>query len=139
MTRFLFAVHPTDYSLYAGFIHLGAGLACGFTGLAAGYAIGYVGDSVCSLIIVSDGCRRGLIIELEVCSSIRLRVQSVRIYGAHPHLRRSAGFVWVSRSLSAPVHKLSSSPQAYCCTHHELKSVRSKVLLNATLHYYLPF
>ncbi|KAI8994120.1 V-type ATPase [Trametes punicea] len=35
----------TDYSLYAGFIHLGAGLACGFTGLAAGYAIGYVGDS----------------------------------------------------------------------------------------------
>ena len=95
MTRFLFAVHPTDYSLYAGFIHLGAGLACGFTGLAAGYAIGYVGDSVCSLIIVSDGCRRGLIIELEVCSSIRLRVQSVRIYGAHPHLRRSIGFVWV--------------------------------------------
>ncbi|PIL22568.1 transporter [Ganoderma sinense ZZ0214-1] len=36
---------PTDYSLYAGFIHLGAGLACGFTGLAAGYAIGFVGDS----------------------------------------------------------------------------------------------
>ena len=40
------AVTPTDYSLYAGFIHLGAGLSCGFTGLAAGYAIGYVGDSV---------------------------------------------------------------------------------------------
>ena len=39
-------VKPTDYSLYAGFIHLGAGLACGFTGLAAGYAIGFVGDSV---------------------------------------------------------------------------------------------
>ncbi|KAI0712200.1 V-type ATPase [Earliella scabrosa] len=36
---------PNDYPLYAGFIHLGAGLACGFTGLAAGYAIGYVGDS----------------------------------------------------------------------------------------------
>jgi len=33
------------YSLYAGFIHLGAGLACGMTGLAAGYAIGIVGDS----------------------------------------------------------------------------------------------
>lgn len=40
------SVRPTDYSLYAGFVHLGAGLACGFTGLAAGYAIGYVGDSV---------------------------------------------------------------------------------------------
>ena len=35
-----------DYPLFAGFIHLGAGLACGFTGLAAGYAIGFVGDSV---------------------------------------------------------------------------------------------
>jgi len=34
-----------DYPLFAGFIHLGAGLACGFTGLAAGYAIGFVGDS----------------------------------------------------------------------------------------------
>ncbi|KAI0312069.1 V-type ATPase [Amylostereum chailletii] len=34
-----------DYSLFAGFIHLGAGLACGFTGLAAGYAIGIVGDA----------------------------------------------------------------------------------------------
>jgi len=34
-----------DYSLFAGFIHLAAGLACGFTGLAAGYAIGIVGDS----------------------------------------------------------------------------------------------
>ena len=42
----LSTVQPTDYSLYAGFIHLGAGLACGFTGLAAGYAIGYVGDAV---------------------------------------------------------------------------------------------
>lgn len=41
------AVNPTqDYSLYSGFVHLGAGLACGFTGLAAGYAIGIVGDSV---------------------------------------------------------------------------------------------
>ncbi|GHJ86156.1 hypothetical protein NliqN6_2558 [Naganishia liquefaciens] len=37
---------PTEpYSLFAGFIHLGAGLACGMTGLAAGYAIGIVGDA----------------------------------------------------------------------------------------------
>jgi len=34
-----------DYSLYSGFVHLGAGLACGSTGIAAGYAIGIVGDS----------------------------------------------------------------------------------------------
>ncbi|GAA5998935.1 H(+)-transporting V0 sector ATPase subunit c' [Rhodotorula paludigena] len=33
------------YSLYAGAIHLAAGLACGFTGLAAGVAIGKVGDA----------------------------------------------------------------------------------------------
>lgn len=38
-------IKPTNYSLFAGFTHLGAGLACGMTGLAAGYAIGYVGDS----------------------------------------------------------------------------------------------
>ena len=34
-----------SYPLFAGFVHLGAGLACGLTGLAAGYAIGIVGDS----------------------------------------------------------------------------------------------
>jgi V-type H+-transporting ATPase proteolipid subunit len=34
------------YSLYAGFIHLAAGMSCGLTGLAAGHAIGIVGDSV---------------------------------------------------------------------------------------------
>jgi len=39
------SLKPTDYSLFAGFVHLGAGLACGFTGLSAGYAVGYVGDS----------------------------------------------------------------------------------------------
>ncbi|ORY32791.1 hypothetical protein BCR39DRAFT_521574 [Naematelia encephala] len=38
-------VPDQPYSLFAGFIHLAAGLACGFTGLAAGYAIGIVGDA----------------------------------------------------------------------------------------------
>jgi len=33
------------YSLYKGFVHLGAGLAVGLSGLAAGYAIGIVGDA----------------------------------------------------------------------------------------------
>lgn len=50
MTRMICAVNPSlDYSLYAGFVHLAAGLSCGFTGLAAGYAIGIVGDSVRTL------------------------------------------------------------------------------------------
>jgi len=33
------------YSLYMGFVHLGAGLSVGLSGLAAGYAIGVVGDA----------------------------------------------------------------------------------------------
>jgi V-type H+-transporting ATPase 16kDa proteolipid subunit len=47
-------VKPTNYSLFAGFIHLGAGLACGFTGLSAGYAVGYVGDSVSTWVYYND-------------------------------------------------------------------------------------
>ncbi|ORX35803.1 hypothetical protein BD324DRAFT_631773 [Kockovaella imperatae] len=39
-------ITPSEpYSLFAGFVHLAAGLACGMTGLAAGYAIGIVGDA----------------------------------------------------------------------------------------------
>ncbi|XP_034948642.1 V-type proton ATPase 16 kDa proteolipid subunit [Chelonus insularis] len=40
-------LHPPtqNYTLFAGFIHLGAGLAVGFSGLAAGFAIGIVGDA----------------------------------------------------------------------------------------------
>lgn len=33
------------YSLYKGFVHLGAGLSVGLSGLAAGFAIGIVGDA----------------------------------------------------------------------------------------------
>lgn len=33
------------YTLYLGFVHLGAGLSVGLSGLAAGYAIGIVGDA----------------------------------------------------------------------------------------------
>eukprot|EP00730_Choanoeca_flexa_P018118 TRINITY_DN8792_c0_g1_i1.p1 TRINITY_DN8792_c0_g1~~TRINITY_DN8792_c0_g1_i1.p1 ORF type:complete len:219 (+),score=29.91 TRINITY_DN8792_c0_g1_i1:55-657(+) len=36
---------PASYSLFKGFIDLGAGLAVGISGLAAGFAIGIVGDS----------------------------------------------------------------------------------------------
>lgn len=35
------------YTMFAGFMHLGAGLAAGFASLAAGYAIGIVGDICC--------------------------------------------------------------------------------------------
>lgn len=35
-----------NYSLFTGFMHLGAGLSVGLSGMAAGYAIGIVGDMV---------------------------------------------------------------------------------------------
>jgi V-type H+-transporting ATPase proteolipid subunit len=42
---------PPDntYSLFAGFMHMAAGLSVGLSGLAAGYAIGIVGDAVRSV------------------------------------------------------------------------------------------
>jgi len=43
----LIAGQLTDkgYTLFKGFLHLGAGLSVGLAGLAAGYAIGIVGDA----------------------------------------------------------------------------------------------
>uniref|UniRef100_A0A646QHL9 V-type proton ATPase proteolipid subunit n=1 Tax=Hemiscolopendra marginata TaxID=943146 RepID=A0A646QHL9_9MYRI len=36
---------PPNYSIFRGFLHLGAGLSVGLSGLAAGFAIGIVGDA----------------------------------------------------------------------------------------------
>lgn len=36
---------PPAYSLFHGFLHMGAGLSVGLSGLAAGFAIGVVGDA----------------------------------------------------------------------------------------------
>ncbi|KAG9206572.1 v-type proton ATPase 16 kDa proteolipid subunit 2 [Epicoccum nigrum] len=41
-----------EYSLFAGFMHMGAGLSVGLSGLAAGYAIGIVGDAVRASCVV---------------------------------------------------------------------------------------
>jgi len=38
-------LESSGYSLYKGFVHLGAGLSVGLSGLAAGYAVGVVGDA----------------------------------------------------------------------------------------------
>ena len=89
-------VKPSDYSLYAGFIHLGAGLACGFTGLAAGYAIGFVGDSVRSECHL---CRDVYSHSMTVCTSICLRVESVRLHGSHSHFRRGVRSLRVRQGL----------------------------------------
>jgi len=68
-----YGVNPrVDYPLFAGFAHLGAGLACGFTGLAAGYAIGFVGDSVSrSLQSIPRSSLKAYYNFLLVCESIR--------------------------------------------------------------------
>ena len=87
-------MRPNDYSLFAGFVHLGAGIACGATGLAAGYAIGHIGDAV---IIISFFNNVLYVKPLKpVCTSLCLRIQSVRINGSDPYLRRSSRVVRVS-------------------------------------------
>lgn len=40
-------IKSSQYTLFSGYLHLGAGLAAGFASLAAGYAIGVVGDICC--------------------------------------------------------------------------------------------
>jgi len=62
-----------DYSLYAGFVHLAAGLSCGFTGLAAGYAIGIVGDS----------CVRAYVYESKVFVSMVLILIFAEVLGLY--------------------------------------------------------
>lgn len=69
--------------MFAGFIHLGAGLACGFTGLSAGYAVGFVGDSV--------SLHRSLYIDIltgsmVVCTGLCPGNESFRLDGSHTHL-----------------------------------------------------
>ena len=94
------AVNPSlDYSLYAGFVHLAAGLSCGFTGLAAGYAIGIVGDSVGAVLLSLTTTLTFLSL---VRSCLCIWIQSVRVNGAYPNFRRSVRTVWVS-CLSAPI------------------------------------
>lgn len=39
------SLEAKTYTLFKGFLHLGAGLSVGFSGLAAGFAIGIVGDA----------------------------------------------------------------------------------------------
>lgn len=84
-------MRPHDYSLFAGFIHLGAGIACGSTGLAAGYAIGLIGDSVnmsFSLTIVlfantSRQCVRAYVHESKVFVSMVLILIFAEVLGLY--------------------------------------------------------
>ncbi|KAK4047478.1 v-type proton ATPase 16 kDa proteolipid subunit 2 [Microbotryomycetes sp. JL201] len=52
------------YTLYAGFVHLAAGLSCGLTGLAAGHAIGYVGDACARAYLYQSRVFVGMVLML---------------------------------------------------------------------------
>jgi len=67
-------LNPTqEYSLFAGFVHLAAGLSCGMTGLAGGYAIGIVGDS----------CVRAYVYESKVFVSMVLILIFAEVLGLY--------------------------------------------------------
>lgn len=79
---------PTkNYSLYAGFMHMAAGLSVGLAGMAAGYAIGIVGD------VVREAGTACWIMELTRPgrTSIHAPVEDIRRHGAHSHFCRGAG------------------------------------------------
>merc|ERR1711959_709049 len=57
-------MNPAQYSLFKGFIDLGAGLSVGISGLAAGYAIGVVGDSGVRGIAIKNQLFVGMILIL---------------------------------------------------------------------------
>jgi F0F1-type ATP synthase membrane subunit c/vacuolar-type H+-ATPase subunit K len=67
-----------NYTLFAGFMHMAAGLSVGLAGLAAGYAIGIVGDVV--------GCQRwshadGSLLTTTGCPRIHATVKDLRRHG----------------------------------------------------------
>ena len=82
---------PETYSLFAGFLHMAAGLSVGLSGLAAGYAIGIVGDAVCGTI----GSRVGQWLTMAGRAFVHAPVAHLRRHGADSHFRRSSGSVRV--------------------------------------------
>lgn len=108
----LHTVQPGGYSLFAGFIHLAAGLACGFTGMAAGYAIGIVGDSVSlSQSLVQHVLNHRF--SPPVCQSLRVRIESVRYHDPDPYFRRGVrslrvGSVYVKALIGPPPNLCNS-------------------------------
>lgn len=81
-----------EYSLFAGFMHMGAGLSVGLSGLAAGYAIGIVGDAVRAFETVTT---RELLLTDTGRSRVHAPVEDLRWHGPDSHFRRSPGSLWV--------------------------------------------
>ena len=70
-----------EYSLFAGFMHMGAGLSVGLSGLAAGYAIGIVGDAVRARTRIAS---RQLLTSTG-CAFFHAPVEDLRRHGPHSH------------------------------------------------------
>jgi F0F1-type ATP synthase membrane subunit c/vacuolar-type H+-ATPase subunit K len=85
---------PPDkhYSLFAGFMHMAAGLSVGLSGLAAGYAIGIVGDAVCCAGSIT---RHRL--TLAGRALLHEPVEDLRRHGPYSHFRRSPGSLRTDR------------------------------------------
>ena len=100
---------PSDknYSLFAGFMHMAAGLSVGLSGMAAGYAIGIVGDVVCIAMEYWD-------VDLELMGTGRARVhasiENLRGYGVDSDFRRSLGTLRVGGPMKRLLqHRLMGS------------------------------
>jgi hypothetical protein len=81
-----------QYSLFAGFLHMAAGLSVGLAGMAAGYAIGIVGD------VVRRNRHAFSTDKLIMAGRSRIYepVKNLCGHGPDPHFRRSFGALRVS-------------------------------------------
>jgi hypothetical protein len=121
-----------DYTLYSGFVHLGAGLSCGFTGMAAGYAIGIVGDSV-RLMSKSSEAMLNMVHAVRPC--LRPRIKGICDDGSNPHLRRGTGLVRVRAPCcgAASESSLKVGPwQAHRCIDYEHENIRCSLFMTFT-------
>jgi F0F1-type ATP synthase membrane subunit c/vacuolar-type H+-ATPase subunit K len=89
-------VKPAEYPPFAGYVHLGAGLACGITGMGAGWAVGLVGDSVGSAFCASSNAN---FVAIVVRQSLCARTKGFCHYGSRPHFCRGARLIRVRTGL----------------------------------------
>ena len=78
------------YTLFAGFLHMAAGLSVGLTGLAAGYAIGIVGDMVCPKTAFNN-----ILLTWLGRARVHATVEDIRWHGADSDFCGSPRTIWV--------------------------------------------
>lgn len=114
----------TDYSLFTGFIQLGAGLAVGLAGMAAGFAIGIVGDAGVRGTAQQPRLFVGMILILifaEVLGELFLEAPSAMLLD--PGLAPMSCFMLISNC--------NRSVRVDCRAAHELQGLDQRQLLSA--------